>query len=115
MPGRCTFIAITCNSSGRYGTSETNLENWLTRCACSASIRLSGVHRSASRVTCGDEIRLALGELAELDARQPLHQHAHALVGVLSILRMRTAVPRVNRPSGAGFSSSGFFCAGKRR
>ena len=28
------FIAITCNSSGRYGTSETNLENWLATWAC---------------------------------------------------------------------------------
>ena len=47
-----TCIAITCNSSGRYGTSETNLENWLTRCACSASISLSDDTGSTSRLTC---------------------------------------------------------------
>src|ERR1017187_5919792 len=67
-----TCIAITCNSSGRYGTSETNLENWLTRSACSASISRSEETGSLSRFTCA----------RKYGSRQSLHQHAHALIRI---------------------------------
>jgi len=57
-----TCIAITCNSSGRYGTRETNLENWLTRCAWKCVDFLVGRNRLEQPFDVREEVRLALGE-----------------------------------------------------
>ena len=68
------LIAIICNSSGRYGTSETNLENWLTSGLQRVHFLVRGllVGRSSH---AGSEIGLFLDEFAQFNPRQALHQN----------------------------------------